>query len=113
MNINTGEIDSEEKRMQTVRSKIYNFKDQDVKKTIDYIQIPTDISKKDKHIIYPIVDQIGGAIRESPDGVVWVYLIRYKLPSLLTQGLVWILAAVSLSLLFYHQIDNVLSFIGL
>jgi hypothetical protein len=114
MNISTGEIESEEKRTQTVRTRIYNFKDQDIRKTIEYIQIPTDKSKKDKHTIQHIVDQIGGEIRESQDGVVWIYLKRYKIPSLLTQGLFWVSLSVILFIVFYkYPLDDVLSFVGL
>lgn len=115
MNNNTGEIQSQESRLNIVSKHIYNFKPEDIKRTRKYIQIPTDKSLKDFHLIQPYVDQVNGEIHQSQlTGVVWIYLKKQKKLSLLIQGSGWILGAICLGLFFYqYPIDNVLSFIGL
>lgn len=115
MSDNTGEIQSQQKRMEIISKQIYEFNPKDVVETPKFIQIPTDKSFKDYSRIQPIVDQVQGEIHQSQlTGVVWIYLKKQKTLSLLIQGVAWIFSALTLSFLVYqYPIENVLSFLGL
>jgi hypothetical protein len=99
----TGEILSEEQRLAEVSERIYKFNPLHVQRVGKYIQIPTDKTLADIESIRPIVAELGGKIHLTTEQVVWIYLSKKKVPSLLLQGLGWIVLATLLLLLFIFQ----------
>ena len=105
--MNTGEILKENNKLQHLRGR-FGFIDRDIVRTISYLQIPTQYSHRDLDEVSALVRPIGGEIKFTKDGVLWIYLKHEKALPLIVQGLLWTALGLTILLLhwqFFPEID--------
>jgi hypothetical protein len=108
----TGEIFSEEQKLSYISDNIYKFQPAHVQRTMNWIQIPTDKSIKDMMDFTKIVQQLDGKLYVAPDGqVVWIYLKKKKIPSLLRQGLAWCSSAILVGAVYYETHEQLFNYL--
>jgi hypothetical protein len=107
--MNTGQLYEEQQRLEYLKKKGVNFLEDDVGKTISYIQIPTNFSDQDLDSLVKLVAPVDGEVKFR-DGVAWIWLRRHHAYPLWQKGLFFILYGLSFYYTLYYLEDLFLNF---
>jgi hypothetical protein len=110
--LNTGQIHEENQRLNYLKKKGINFLEDDIGRTITYLQIPTNFSDQDLDSLVKLVAPVHGEVKFK-DGVAWIYLKRKHAYPLWQQGTLYILFGISYLYTMYYTEEFLLSLFGL
>jgi uncharacterized protein YdaL len=99
---NTGQRYIEEQRLDFLRKKDIDFSNDDIERTLSYIQIPTKFSSEDVDRLIKIVAPIEGEVKLK-DSVAYIYLRHKPALPLWQKGVIFVLAGFIYLWLLYHS----------